>query len=221
MATLRCPTCESTDTHVIASHPAKDASRVRRSWRCRHCQTPFFSDETTAPVISVRKSNGSFERFQRENLRTGIERSMRELPNASVARINYLVEEASHAISTEIRQHLDKRSDDEGAPAFVDSWAVAKVVMELLEKESLLAYLRFCVHWDNFEDERGDEWVQSQLSFLRSHIGERLKKRQAEAEARDRQQERSVASDRRGRDSEADGVRKTPRRRRRSSSNGG
>ena len=73
---MRCPRCACQDDKVIDSRAIKDGAGVRRRRECLKCGYRFTTCEEIVPnELKVVKRDGSRENFDRNKLRTGIEKA--------------------------------------------------------------------------------------------------------------------------------------------------
>ena len=73
---MQCPSCQNTDSRVLESRSADAGRSVRRRRECLNCDFRFTTYERVeATPISVLKSNGNNEAFNRSNLLNGITRA--------------------------------------------------------------------------------------------------------------------------------------------------
>ncbi len=73
---MRCPKCACQDDKVVDSRSIKDGAGVRRRRECSNCGFRFTTCEEIVPnELKVIKRDGSRENFDREKLRTGIEKA--------------------------------------------------------------------------------------------------------------------------------------------------
>ena len=70
---MRCPYCNSTDSQVKDSRPDTEDAIIRRRRVCNQCGAKFTTVERVQMRdLSVRKSNGKLEPFDREKLKRSI-----------------------------------------------------------------------------------------------------------------------------------------------------
>jgi transcriptional repressor NrdR len=134
---VRCPYCHSNDDKVVDSRLAEEASAIRRRRECIACGRRYTTYERVEDVpLVVRKRSGDTEPFDREKLRSGIERAASgRLDEATVITLVGALEEELRAIGGE-----------------VPSDRVGLAVLEHLRSLDPVAYLRFASVYKGFED---------------------------------------------------------------------
>lgn len=152
---MKCPYCQSPDSHVVDSRAVGEAIRRRRE--CDACQQRFTTYERVDQVsIMVVKRDGRRERFDPDKLRAAIRYACHKRPVAEET-INTLVSE----IETEVLQL---------GVAEVESHVIGEMVMRQLRALDEIAYVRFAALYRRFQDaeELADEiaefkeWQQRQ-----------------------------------------------------------
>jgi transcriptional repressor NrdR len=134
---VRCPYCHANDDKVVDSRVAEDASAIRRRRECIACGRRYTTYERVEDLpLVVRKRSGQLEPFDREKLRSGIERAASgRLDGATVATLVATLEEELRAAGAEIA-----------------SDRVGMAVLEHLRALDPIAYLRFASVYKEFED---------------------------------------------------------------------
>ena len=141
---MRCPSCNHTDTQVKDSRPTDDNTAIRRRRQCPECTARFTTFERVyLRDITVVKSNGRRELFDRDK----IERSMR------IALRKRPVEERKFesAVNAMVRRV------EQSGEAEVSSEQVGGLVMETLEALDPVAYVRFASVYRNFREAKDFE----------------------------------------------------------------
>ena len=70
---MKCPFCDAPDSRVVDSRPSDDDSRIRRRRECPSCGRRFTTYERLGDSpLTVTKSDGSTEVYNREKLFRGI-----------------------------------------------------------------------------------------------------------------------------------------------------
>jgi transcriptional repressor NrdR len=134
---VRCPYCDANDDKVVDSRLADDASAIRRRRECIACGRRYTTYERVEELpLVVRKRSGEFEPFDREKLRSGIER-------AASGRLD------SVAVSTLVAT-LEEELRASGAE--VSSERVGLGVLEHLRTLDPIAYLRFASVYKGFDN---------------------------------------------------------------------
>jgi transcriptional repressor NrdR len=134
---VRCPYCDANDDKVVDSRLADDASAIRRRRECIACGRRYTTYERVEELpLVVRKRSGEFEPFDREKLRSGIERAASgRLDSVAVATLVATLEEELRASGAE-----------------VSSERVGLGVLEHLRTLDPIAYLRFASVYKGFDD---------------------------------------------------------------------
>ena len=141
---MRCPHCNHNDSQVKDSRPTDDNTAIRRRRQCPECGARFTTFERVyLREITVVKSNGRRELFDRDK----IERSM------SIALRKRPVEERKvEAAVNGIVRHIEQSGEAE-----VSSEMVGNFVMEALETLDKVAYVRFASVYRNFREAKDFE----------------------------------------------------------------
>lgn len=138
MITVKCPYCFNENTKVLESRDSEeDATRRRRE--CERCGKRFTTYERAEIVhLLVLKKDGSEEAFDKNKLRTGIEKACKKRP---------IPPEAIEGMVNNIEMKLRRRSSTR-----VKSSTVGDMVMTKLRKLDEVAYLRFASVYRSFDD---------------------------------------------------------------------
>jgi transcriptional repressor NrdR len=171
---MRCPYCGHTKNRVVDSRTSREGRAVRRRRECDDCGERFTTYEVVEErPLSIKKSDGSFEAFDRVKLIRGIQLACKKRP-VTLAQI----EEIADSIS----DGLERSESGE-----VESWQIGEQVMHRLRDLDQVAYVRFASVYTNFQDpeeyleairdlaERGG-YDTAQLDFLESALGKGLRK---------------------------------------------
>jgi transcriptional repressor NrdR len=138
---VRCPSCAADDTKVVDSRLADQGAAVRRRRQCLSCAYRFTTFERAdAAPLSVVKSDGRTEPFDREKVITGI---LAATKGRDVA--PDVVESLASRVEAGARTHGGE----------VTSAAIGLAVLEQLREVDDVAYLRFASVYKNF-DAAGD-----------------------------------------------------------------
>ncbi len=124
---MRCPHCGHTQHKVIDTRDTGDDIRRRR--RCDSCGRRFTTYEHVAADLSVVKSDGRREPFDRQKLLSGIQVAAVKRP-ISVDAIDHMVIQIEDAL-----QSLGR--------AEVPSSVIGKLVLDHLAHLDQVAYIRF------------------------------------------------------------------------------
>ena len=135
---MRCPSCGLSDTRVVDSRDIDDAA-IRRRRECNSCATRFTTYERVESArLTVTKSDGRREEFDREKLTTGLVRALTRRPVAA---------DAATKAAEEIEAALRARGVSE-----VPSGLIGEMAMDKLREIDQIAYIRFASVYQSFED---------------------------------------------------------------------
>jgi transcriptional repressor NrdR len=135
---VRCPQCGERDTRVVDSRDIDDAA-IRRRRECNLCSTRFTTYERIeAARLTVVKSNGRREEFDREKLASGLAKALTRRPVEANA-----AQQAAEEIETALRA----RGSSE-----IPSGLIGEMAMEKLREIDQIAYIRFASVYQSFED---------------------------------------------------------------------
>jgi len=135
---MRCPSCGERDTRVVDSRDIDDAA-IRRRRECNLCATRFTTYERIeAARLTVVKSDGKREEFDREKLASGLAKALTRRPVA---------DDAADRAAEEIETALRSRGSSE-----VPSDLIGTLAMEKLRELDQIAYIRFASVYQSFED---------------------------------------------------------------------
>ncbi len=135
---MRCPNCGERDTRVVDSRDIDDAA-IRRRRECNLCATRFTTYERIESArLTVTKSDGRREEFDREKLATGLSRALTRRPVAA---------DAAEKAAEEIEAALRARGQSE-----VPSQVIGEMAMDKLRQLDHIAYIRFASVYQSFED---------------------------------------------------------------------
>ena len=135
---MRCPNCGERDTRVVDSRDIDD-SAIRRRRECNVCAQRFTTYERIESArLTVVKSDGRREEFDREKLATGLERALTRRP---------VPDDAADKAAEEIEAALRARGQSE-----VQSRTIGEMAMGKLRELDQIAYIRFASVYESFED---------------------------------------------------------------------
>ncbi|MGH7177503.1 MAG: transcriptional regulator NrdR, partial [Tepidisphaeraceae bacterium] len=138
---MRCPFCDSDkeSLKVIDSRSCDGGKSIRRRRQCLECSRRFTTYERAeSPMrLTVVKRDGSRQPWDREKVRTGLERACfkRPVPQAEITRIVEEVEEETF------------RSHDREVP----SEPIGRLVADKLRRVDQVAYVRFASVYKQFK----------------------------------------------------------------------
>jgi transcriptional repressor NrdR len=149
---MKCPFCGLEKDRVVDSRPSHDGRSVRRRRECESCGKRFTTYEYIEDVpLTVMKSDGRREPFDRQKLQRGIELACKKRP-ISAKKIVSIVEE--------IEEELQNLSKTE-----ITSKAVGETVMKRLKDLDEVAYVRFASVYHKFKD------INEFMTELKSLLG--------------------------------------------------
>ncbi len=136
---MRCPFCNNDDTQVKDSRPTDDNSAIRRRRSCNNCGGRFTTFERVQlRDLTVIKSNGSREPFDRDKLHRSLNLCLRKRP-VNAERIELVV-------NALVRQ-LETTGDVE-----ISSNLIGEMVMEVLVDLDQVAFVRYASVYKDFRE---------------------------------------------------------------------
>jgi transcriptional repressor NrdR len=146
---VRCPSCGERDTRVVDSRDIDDAA-IRRRRECNLCATRFTTYERIESArLTVLKSDGRREEFDRDKLATGLARALTRRPVAA---------DAAGKAAEEIEAALRARGQSE-----VLSRTIGEMAMDALREIDQIAYIRFASVYQSYE---GLEQLRQEVDTL-------------------------------------------------------
>ncbi len=141
---MRCPFCSHAETQVKDSRPTEDNSSIRRRRQCEACGARFTTFERIQlRELTVLKSEGRRETFEREKLDRSISIACRKRPVDS-GQIDRLV--------TSIQRQLETLGEPE-----IPSARIGELVMDGLKSMDSVAYIRFASVYRDFNEAKDFE----------------------------------------------------------------
>ncbi len=135
---MRCPFCAHDNSQVKDSRPSEDGTTIRRRRQCEGCGARFTTFERVQlRELTVIKSDGKREPFDREKLRRAIGHSTRKR-DVSAERVDQLV--------SGVQRQLETQGDE------VSSAQIGEAVMAGLKTLDHVAYIRFASIYRDFSD---------------------------------------------------------------------
>lgn len=135
---MRCLYCQHTDSRVLESRSTEAGQSVRRRRECLQCKHRFTTYERIEFVpVTVVKRDGKRESFDRSKLLRGIVRACEKTGILS-RRLEDLVDD----IEAEIQQRFGRE---------VTSNEIGELVLQYLQGESEVAYIRFASVYRQFQ----------------------------------------------------------------------
>ncbi len=136
---MRCPFCGAEDTQVKDSRPAEDGAAIRRRRACGACGSRFTTFERVQlRDITVVKTDGSKEPFDRDKLARSIRIALRKRP---------VDDDRIERVVTGIQRRLETEAEAE-----VPSRQIGELIMETLKDVDQVAYVRFASVYRNFNE---------------------------------------------------------------------
>jgi transcriptional repressor NrdR len=136
---MRCPFCGKDEDKVVDSRTSQNGRSVRRRRECESCKKRFTTYEYVEDVsLTITKSDGRREPFDRQKLQRGIELACNKRP-ISTKKIESVVDEIEEKL-----QNLSKTE--------ITSKEVGQEVMRRLKELDEVAYVRFASVYHKFKD---------------------------------------------------------------------
>lgn len=141
---MRCPFCAHDDSQVKDSRPTEDGNAIRRRRQCEACGARFTTFERVQlRELTIVKSEGRREPFEREKLERSIQIACRKRP---------ITAERVAQLATGIQRQIETSGDTE-----ITTAAVGALVMEGLKGLDSVAYIRFASVYKDFTEARDFE----------------------------------------------------------------
>jgi len=141
---MRCPFCSNEDTQVKDSRPTEDNSAIRRRRQCPNCGARFTTFERVQlRELTVIKSNGKREPFDRDKLLRSMTISLRKRP---------VDRERVERVVNGIVRRLESSGESE-----IPSKLIGELIMDALATLDQVAYVRFASVYRNFREARDFE----------------------------------------------------------------
>ncbi len=132
---MRCPFCRADNDRVIETRTSDDGFVIRRRRACQSCKRRYTTYERIEIVnVRVVKRDGTRVPFDREKLRTGVERACWKRP---------VRESQISALVAELETSLE-------GDAEVETQRIGELAMNLLRKLDEIAYVRFASIYQKF-----------------------------------------------------------------------
>jgi transcriptional repressor NrdR len=141
---LRCPFCGNDDSQVKDSRPTEDNGAIRRRRQCEGCGGRFTTFERIQlRELSVIKTDGKREPFEREKLERSLSVACRKRP-VDHAQIEKL--------ASAIQRQLETLGESE-----IESKRIGEFVMDGLKALDSVAYIRFASVYKDFSEAKDFE----------------------------------------------------------------
>lgn len=135
---MRCPNCGERDTRVVDSRELDESATIRRRRECLACTTRFTTYERIESArLTVVKSDGRREEFDRDKLASGLAKALTRRPVAA---------DAANKAAEEIEAALRSRGLSE-----VPSREIGELAMDKLREIDQIAYIRFASVYQSYE----------------------------------------------------------------------
>lgn len=136
---MKCPFCGELDNKVIDSRVSKDGTVIRRRRECIDCTRRFTTYEHIEEIpIMIIKKDGRREVFNRDKVRSGMQRACQKL-DISMNAIEDFIDE----LERDLRETGEKE---------IPSRIVGEKVMSKLHLLNDIAYVRFASVYREFKD---------------------------------------------------------------------
>jgi transcriptional repressor NrdR len=148
---MRCPFCGHEDTQVKDSRPAEDSATIRRRRQCPNCGARFTTFERVQlRELTVVKSSGQREPFDRDKLSRSMQISLRKRPVEP--------DRVERAVNGIVRR-LESLGETE-----IPTKMIGEMVMDALANLDQVAYVRFASVYRNFREAKDFEDFVGKLS---------------------------------------------------------
>jgi transcriptional repressor NrdR len=148
---MRCPFCQSHNTHVKDSRPAEENSVIRRRRVCGDCGGRFTTFERVQlRELTVEKRDGTKQLFNRDKLLRSVMIAARKRP---------IAEDRLERLVSGIVRQLESRGEPE-----ISSDQIGLLVMEALKGLDDVAYVRFASVYKDFREARDFEEFVEELA---------------------------------------------------------
>ncbi len=136
---MKCPFCGEFDNRVIDSRLSKDGLAIRRRRECNACQRRFTTyEQIEAMPVMIVKKDGRREEFNRDKVRSGIQRAC-EKRDISMNILDVFLDD----LERDLRETGQKE---------ISSHFIGEKVMERLHGLDAVAYVRFASVYREFKD---------------------------------------------------------------------
>lgn len=132
-----CPYCQNRETKVTNKRDSE--AMIRRRRECLKCGKRFTTFERIELDLSVIKKDGTRQKFDRDKLKKGIEKSLEKRPFDS-NKIDDIV--------NEVEAKIYRVAKDKDIPTA----KVGEIIMDKLKKTDKIAYIRFASVYREFAD---------------------------------------------------------------------
>ena len=153
---MLCPFCREKDTSVVDSRPTEDGTAIRRRRVCGCERKERFTtfERVQFRELTVVKSNGRKEPFDRDKLSKSVNISLRKRPIDS---------ESIEKFISKIVRNLEGLGENE-----IPTSAIGKFIMKDLANLDQVAYVRFASVYKNFKEAKDFEQFVGNLDDSKS-----------------------------------------------------
>ena len=153
---MLCPFCREKDTSVVDSRPTEDGTAIRRRRVCGCERKERFTtfERVQFRELTVIKSNGRKEPFDRDKLSKSVNISLRKRPIDS---------ESIEKFISKIVRNLEGLGENE-----IPTSTIGKFIMDGLANLDQVAYVRFASVYKNFKEAKDFEQFIGNLNVYKS-----------------------------------------------------
>ena len=153
---MLCPFCREKDTSVVDSRPTEDGTAIRRRRVCGCERKERFTtfERVQFRELSVVKSNGRKEPFDRDKLSKSVNISLRKRP---------IDRESIEKFISKIVRNLEGLGENE-----IPTSTIGKFIMDGLANLDQVAYVRFASVYKNFKEAKDFEQFIGNLNVYKS-----------------------------------------------------
>jgi transcriptional repressor NrdR len=153
---MLCPFCREKDTSVVDSRPTEDGTAIRRRRVCGCERKERFTtfERVQFRELTVIKTNGRREPFDRDKIAKSINISLRKRPIDS---------ESIEKFISKIVRNLEGLGEND-----IPTATVGKFIMQGLANLDQVAYVRFASVYKNFKEAKDFEQFIGNLNVYKS-----------------------------------------------------
>ena len=153
---MLCPFCREKDTSVVDSRPTEDGTAIRRRRVCGCERKERFTtfERVQFRELTVVKSNGRKEPFDRDKIAKSINISLRKRPIDS---------ESIEKFISKIVRNLEGLGEND-----IPTSTIGKFIMGDLARLDQVAYVRFASVYKNFKEAKDFEQFIGNLNVYKS-----------------------------------------------------
>jgi len=153
---MLCPFCREKDTSVVDSRPTEDGTAIRRRRVCGCERKERFTtfERVQFRELTVVKSNGRKEPFDRDKIAKSINISLRKRPIDS---------ESIEKFISKIVRNLEGLGEND-----IPTSTIGKFIMDDLARLDQVAYVRFASVYKNFKEAKDFEQFIGNLNVYKS-----------------------------------------------------